>query len=143
AVLVIAGRFDPDATLAAIARDFGSIPKPSRVLPRLYTEEPVQDGERSVTLRRAGDTQLIGIGYHAVPGAHPDFIPLQALVNALTIAPAGRLYKALIDARKATSVGGYALSLHDPGAVVFYAQLPPTDSLEGARVAMMATLEDV
>jgi zinc protease len=113
------------------------------VLPRLYTEEPVQDGERSVTLRRAGDTQLIGVGYHVVPGAHPDFVPVQALANVMTIAPAGRLYKALIDARKATSVGGFALSLHDPGAVVFYAQLPSTDPLDAARVAMVATLEDV
>ncbi len=143
AVLIVAGRFDADKTLATIVRDFGPIPKPARVLPRLYTEEPVQDGERSVTLRRSGDTQLIGVGYHVVPGAHPDFVPLQALANVMTIAPAGRLYKALIDARKATSVGGFALSLHDPGAVVFYAQLPPTDSLDAASVAMVTTLEDV
>ena len=143
AVLIVAGRFDADKTLATIVRDFGPIPKPARVLPRLYTEEPVQDGERSVTLRRAGDTQLVGVGYHVVPGAHPDFVPLQALVNVMTIAPAGRLYKALIDARKATSVGGFAPSLHDPGGLVFYAQLPPTDSLDAARVAMVATLEDI
>src|SRR5437764_2151581 len=113
AVLIVAGRFDPDATLAKIVRDFGPIPKPARVLPKLYTEEPVQDGERSITLPRAGGTQLIGVGYHIVPGAHSDFVPLQALVNVMTIAPAGRLYKALIDARKATSVGGFAPSLHD------------------------------
>src|SRR5438128_1447021 len=87
AVLIVAGRFDADKTLAAIARDFGPIPKPARVLPRLYTEEPVQDGERSVTLRRVGDTQLIGIGYHIVAGAHSDFVPLQALVNVMTMTP--------------------------------------------------------
>src|SRR5438477_6739324 len=46
AVLIVAGRFDPDKTLAEIAHDFGPIPKPSRLPPRLYTEEPVQDGER-------------------------------------------------------------------------------------------------
>ncbi|HEY3179155.1 MAG TPA: pitrilysin family protein [Casimicrobiaceae bacterium] len=142
AVLIVAGRFDADKTLAAIARLFGPIPKPARVLPRLYTEEPVQDGERSVTLRRAGDTQLVGVSYHIVPGAHTDFVPLQALVNVMTIAPAGRLYKALVDARKATSVGGFARSLHDPGFIVFFAQLPPTDSLDAARSAMVATLED-
>src|SRR5438552_15100432 len=47
AVLIVAGRFDPDKTLASIVHDFGPIPKPVRVLPKLYTEEPVQDGERS------------------------------------------------------------------------------------------------
>src|SRR5438067_233899 len=143
AVLIVAGRFDPDKTLAEIAHDFGPIPKPSRVLPRLYTEEPVQDGERSITLRPVGDTQLIGIGYHIVPGAHPDFVPLQALVNVMTMAPAGRLYKALVDSRTATNVGGVARALHDPGFMVFYAQLAPSDSVDAARAAMIATLEDV
>src|SRR5437764_1899660 len=143
AVLIVAGRFDPDKTLASIVRDFGPIPKPARVLPKLYTEEPVQDGERSITLRRAGDTQLVGIGYHIVPGAHPDFIPLQALVNAMTIEPAGRLYQALVDARKATGVGGFTPALHDPGAAIIYAQLSLTDSLDAARATMIATLEDV
>ena len=143
AVLIVAGKFDPNATLAAIVGDFGPIPKPARVLPKLYTEEPVQDGERSVTLRRAGDTQLVGIGYHIVPGAHPDFIPLQALVSAMTIEPAGRLYQALVDGRKATSVGGFAPALHDPGTAVFYAQLSLTDSLDAARSTMTAILEDL
>src|SRR5438067_5217561 len=120
AVLIVAGRFDPDKTLASIVHDFGPIPKPVRVLPKLYTEEPVQDGERSITLRRTGDTQLVGIGYHIVPGAHPDFIPLQALVNAMTIEPAGRVYQALVDGHKATGVGGFAPALHDPGTAAFY-----------------------
>src|ERR1700758_643156 len=51
-VLVLAGAFDPDETLALVAKYFRPIPKPARVLPRLYTEEPVQDGEREFTLRR-------------------------------------------------------------------------------------------
>jgi zinc protease len=143
AVLVVAGRFDPDPTLATIARDFGPIPKPARVLPKLYTEEPVQDGERTITLRRAGDTQLVGVGYHVVPAAHPDFIAVQALVDAMTIEPAGRLYQALVDARKATGVGGFAPGLHDPGMATFVAQLSLTDSIDGARATMIATIEDV
>src|SRR4051794_3808134 len=46
AVLTVAGKFDRDATLAAIAKSFGAMPKPTRVLPKFYTVEPVQDGER-------------------------------------------------------------------------------------------------
>ena len=33
AVLIVAGKFDPEATLALIAKYFGPIPKPSRALP--------------------------------------------------------------------------------------------------------------
>jgi zinc protease len=143
AVLVVAGRFEPQPTLDAVVRYFGPIPKPARALPRLYTEEPVQDGERSVTLRRAGDTQLVGVSYRIVPGAHADYIPLVALTNVMTVAPAGRLYKALVDTRKAANVNSVAPSLHDPGIVAFFAQLPIADSLDAARNAMLATLEDV
>jgi zinc protease len=92
AVLVVAGKFDPEKTLGWIAKDFGTIPKPARALPRLYTEEPVQDGERTVTVRRVGDAQLIGVEYHTVPGAHPDFVAIDALADVMTVEPAGRLY---------------------------------------------------
>ncbi|MCC6198014.1 MAG: insulinase family protein [Burkholderiales bacterium] len=143
AVLVIAGAFDPEQTLGWIARDFGAIPKPARTLPRLYTTEPVQDGERSVTIRRVGDQKLLGIAYHTVAGAHPDYPAVQALASIMTMEPAGRLYKALVDTRKAASVSAFTIPLFDPGFVAFYAQLPVNESLDAAREAAIATLEGV
>ena len=59
-MLIVAGKFDADTTLALIAKYFGPIPKPTRTLPPIYTHEPVQDGERAVTLRRAGNSQFLG-----------------------------------------------------------------------------------
>jgi zinc protease len=143
AVLTVAGAFDPGSTLVKIAKYFGAIPKPMRALPRLYTVEPVQDGERSVTLRRVGNTQMLSVVYHTVPGAHPDSVALDALAEIMTVAPAGRLYQALVDTKMATSVDNWNATLHDPGFVMFTAQVPVTDSLPEARRAMLATLEDV
>jgi zinc protease len=143
AVLVVAGQFEPEQTLAWIAQYFGAVPKPARTLPRLYTEEPVQDGERVVTIRRVGDQQLLGIGYHTVPGAHPDYVAVDALAEIMTIAPAGRLYKALVETRKASGVSNFAASLHDPGFVAFFAQVPLADSIDAARDAALASLEGV
>ncbi len=143
AVLVVAGQFDADEALRQIARYFGAIPRPARALPRMYTQEPVQDGERMVTIRRVGDQQMLGVSYHTVPGAHPDFIALDALADIMTIEPAGRLYKALVEAKKASGVGNFAASLFDPGFVAFFAQVPLTDSLDTARETMLATLEGV
>ena len=87
AVLVVAGAFDPDKVLSLVSKYFGPIPKPTRVLPRLYTEEPVQDGERQVTLRRVGNTQWLSDLYHTVPGAHPDSVAIEAAVGVMTVAP--------------------------------------------------------
>ena len=60
AVLIVAGKFDVDATLGLIAKYFGPIPKPTRTLPTIYTLDPVQDGERTVTLRRVGNSKFVG-----------------------------------------------------------------------------------
>src|SRR5919205_3144786 len=64
AVLTVAGKFDPEKTLQLINQKFGVIPKPNRELPPNYTIEPTQDGERSVTIRRVGDIQVVSSLYH-------------------------------------------------------------------------------
>src|SRR4029079_661729 len=104
--------------LDLIARDFGSIPKPTRVLPTRYTVEPVQEGERDATVRRVGDVQIIMVAYHAPGGAHPDFVPLQLASSALADEPSGRLYKALVAQKLASDVRVNPLPPPDPRAVV-------------------------
>ena len=69
AVLVVAGKFDEKKALEYIEKYFGSIPKPDRKLPATYTEEPAQDGERFVTLRRVGSVGLVGVIYHVPAGS--------------------------------------------------------------------------
>jgi zinc protease len=143
AVLTIAGAFDPDRTLSAIAKYFGPIPRPARKLPPLYTEEPVQDGERQVVLRRVGDAQIVGALYHTMPEASPDYVAMDALTDIMTIAPAGRLYRALVDTKLSSTVEGENWGLRDPGVTMFFAQVSTEDSLAKARDAMLATLENV
>src|ERR1700735_5904311 len=53
AALIVTGKFDQQATLKYIEKVFGAIPKPTRVLPKFYTEEAPQDGMREVALRRS------------------------------------------------------------------------------------------
>ncbi len=129
AVLVVTGRFDPDRVLAQIAKTFGPIPRPTRALPALYTKEPVQDGERTVTVRRVGGAQFVAALYHTVPGAHPDATALDALGEVMTVEPAGRLYRALVETKKASAVEAWSFSLADPGNIIFWAQVPVSDSL--------------
>src|SRR5947208_3077307 len=47
-VLIVAGRFDEARALAVVERYLGSLPRPARQLDDTYTEEPAQDGERTV-----------------------------------------------------------------------------------------------
>jgi zinc protease len=143
AVLIVAGHFDPDRALEQIAKTFGAIPKPTRKLPTFYTEEPVQDGERTVTVRRVGGSQFVAALYHTMRGANPDAVAVQALGEVMTVEPAGRLYKALVETRKATGVEALTIGFADPGDIIFWAQVPLSDSVDAARDAMTATVEGV
>jgi zinc protease len=142
AVLLVAGKFDPDKTLALIQELYGKIPKPTRVIQTTYTIEPTQDGERSVTLRRVGDVQALWVAFHVPAAAHPDAPAVEMLAEILGDTPSGRLHKALVDTKKATSVSSFFLDLHDPGFLMWNAEVRKESSLEDARSTMLATIED-
>ncbi len=141
ALLTIGGRFDEARALALVAKHFGPIPRPSRALPQLYTVEPVQDGEREVTLRRAGDLQIVSAMYRIPAAAHPDYPALDVLVQALGAAPTGRLHRALVQKGLASSAWAHERMLHDPGYAYFGAALGRDAPAAPAREALLATLE--
>jgi zinc protease len=143
ALLVVGGRFEPQRALEQVARHFGAIPRPQRSLPALYTVEPTQDGERSVTLRRTGDTPLVAMLYRSPAASHPDFPAVEILVELMRAAPQGRLHQSLVQKGLASAVFGFERGLHDPGYVAFGASLPKDGALDAARQAMLATLDGV
>ena len=141
AVLTIAGKFDEGKTLALVDKYFSPIPRPARTLQKIYTVEPTQDGERSVTLRRVGDTQLVQAIYHVPAASHADFAAVNILAQVLGDTPSGRLHKALVETKKASSVFGFNFELREPGIAVFGAEVRQGDSLEAARDVLVQTIE--
>ena len=143
AVLLIAGKFDPDKTLGWINEAFSKIPKPTRVLSPTYTIEPTQDGEREVVLRRVGEEQLLMMAYHIPAGSHPDAAPLELLARIMAEQPSGRLYKALVDSKKAVAVAAENDQMHDPGLFMFNARLRKDGNLEDAEKTMLSVIDGV
>ncbi|MCE7043836.1 pitrilysin family protein [Dyadobacter sp. CY312] len=141
AVLTVAGKIDEPKTLALINEYFGKIEKPARVLPKSYTVEPTQDGERFVELKRTGDIQMIMAAYHVMPGSHKDYPALEVLTEVLTSEPNGKLYKNMVNTKKASSQFGFSFQLFDPGMVLFGAEVLKEKSLDEARHAFTATLD--
>ncbi|MBM3383579.1 MAG: insulinase family protein [Betaproteobacteria bacterium] len=141
ALLIIGGQFDEQRALELVAKHFGPIPRPARTLPQLYTVEPVQDGEREVTLRRTGDIQIVSAMYRMPAAAHPDYPAVDVLVQALGAAPTGRLHRALVHKGLASSAWAYERMMHDPGYAYFGAVLGRQAPAALARDALLATLE--
>ena len=140
-VLVIAGKFDEKKAIQYIEQYFGSLKRPSRVLQDTYTEEPAQDGERNVVLRRVGKVPVVGVVYHVPGTAHPDFAALDVLTSILTAEPSGRLYKALVETKKATSVYASVQATHDPYLLEVFANVAPKVSPEEVRDIITEVME--
>ncbi len=141
AVIVIAGKLDEAATVRLLAAKFSAVRAPSALIPATYTAEPVQDGERFVALRRAGDVQLAVAGYHVPATSHPDNALMEVLNAVLTSGPSSRLQKALVETKKASSVGGNVSQLREPGLATFSATVRKDASLDVAKDAMLAVLD--
>jgi len=143
AMLVIAGQFDVDKALALANKYFGAIPKPERELDRTYTEEPPQDGERIVSLRRVGEVGLVGVAYHIPAASHPDFAPVDVLGYILAIEPAGRLYKSTVQTEMATSIMGGSYSLHDPSLLMMVCEVKDLENVPLVRKTMIQEIEKI
>jgi zinc protease len=159
AVLVITGRLDESKALQFVADSMGKLPRPTRQLEQTYTVEPPQDGERFVELRRVGQGQDVMVAYHGPAAGHADSAALQVLAGVMNGSGGGggrggrgggggggdegRLYKALVETKKAESANMGMRALHDPGLITASASLNQDQSLDEVRKVLIQTLEDV
>ncbi len=141
AVLLVAGQFDSPAVLRLIVNSFGKIPKPARVLPPLWTVEPTQDGERTFSVRRAGNIQIVMLSYKIPSVLHADAIALSHAATILGSAPNGRLYKLLVETNKAVSVSAGTDDSVDPGLMTLMATVTEGESLEDVQRLLIDAVE--
>ena len=147
AVLVVAGKFNENLAKELIIEKFGAIPRPNRTganrIYPTYTQDPTQDGERSITLRRKGDIKLIMALYHVPPGPHEQFAALDLLTHVMSTPPSGRLHQSLVETGLAARVGAFAYQLREAGPLMVYAETREEGSIDAVWVAMQKTIYDV
>ena len=145
AVLIVAGKFETDPTLAA-----------DRQVLRHDSEAFAQAADASirwtrcrmasatVTLRRVGNSKFVG---HDVPhGARraPDYVATDVLGDVLTLAPVRAAVQiAGGDQEGRVPSRAWSEAQHDPGTITFFAQIPDGDEIAPARDAMLTTIEDI
>ncbi|RLZ12656.1 M16 family metallopeptidase [Faecalibacter macacae] len=143
AVLVVAGKFDEKKALEYVNQYFGSIAKPSRVLEEIQTKEPAQDGEKFVEVKRAGDSQAVGIMYHTAPFADKNYAALSVLDEILTSNPSGYLYKSLVDTHKVSSIWSFSPQLRDAGFMFIGAEVSKDKDIKKTREDVRAELNKI
>lgn len=141
AVLLVAGRFELQRALALVARHFGKIPRPRRVLPPEWTVEPTQDGTREFTVRRKGDIQIVALAYKVPSSLHVDSDAVGFGGYILGHVPTGRLHKALVETGKAAQVFSFPLQGKYPGIQIFGAVVKKGDAIEPVRDELVKIVE--
>ncbi len=143
AVLLIIGKFDEEKTLALVEQKFGKIKKPTTPIRDSYTEEPPQDGEKIVTVSRVGELQLVSALYHIPAASHEDYAALGILENILTNEPSGRLYKALVETQKASSMWSFSPFTKEPSFLHIQVDIPSDKNASEVETILRENLDNL
>jgi zinc protease len=141
AVLMVTGKIDVEKTLALIVERFEALKNPEVAIKDIPTVEPPQEGERRVLLQRIGNLQIVQGLYHIPAGSHEDYAAMSVAEQILTNKPSGRLYKALVDGKKAAQVYSYAPFTKEPSFLLINVNVPSDKSLEEAETTMLTLLD--
>jgi zinc protease len=145
ATVILVGDFERPSALKLIDEHFGAYDVPEHPIPEVYTEEPPQQGERRLVIRRAGELALVQMAFHtpgvlgqsnvlsneelarraANPPAENDIYPLVVLSVALSHGITSRLYQALVETELAVDAHSNADQHRDPGLFNLYATVSP------------------
>lgn len=152
AIVVAAGDFDTSALIDKLHTSFGAIPRGATIQnPRI--EEPPQEGERRVIVRRPGTTQYFLAVYHTPKATDPDFFACFMLAGVLGgasgLAAGGRaspgrssrLYRALVEKELAAHVYSSYRPMLDPYLLDVSATVRPGVDIGRVERAVFKELE--
>ena len=142
AVAVLVGDFRTPEAIAMIQKHFDKIPAGPKA-PELYTTEEAQLGERRLTLRRRGETNLVQMAYHVPAVTSKDIAPLLVLDTVLSSGMTDRLHQALVEKQLATGTYAYTGVQRDPSLFRVGATVKPGVSHDAVEKALLAELEKV
>lgn len=163
ATAVIVGDFDREHALSLLEKYFGAYPSSREPIPEVYTEEPEQQGERRLVIRRAGELAIVHIAFHTPgvlgqmtvlsteelmkravnPPAQNDIYPLVVLSTALSNGVTSRLYQALVEQQLAVDVRTSADQHRDPGLFNLTATVRPGIEPRVVEETLLRELERV
>ncbi|MFP5502281.1 MAG: M16 family metallopeptidase, partial [Candidatus Sericytochromatia bacterium] len=142
AVAVLVGDFDSAEAIRLIKKHFEAFPHGPKV-PEVHTVEEPQLGERRVTLRRRGETNMVQLAHHTPAARHQDIAPLMVLDSILSNGVTSRLYQAMVETQIATSAWSDVRVQRDPSLFRLHATIKPGVKHEVAEQALIAEVEKV
>jgi zinc protease len=134
AVVVLAGKFDPGATLELLARSYGPLPPSEPPPPDDAKPERAPAAEVRATLVRPLPADRLVVGFPAPALADPDRAAYEVAAEILAGGPSSQLPRTLIvDKQWASSVRGDVASTRDPALYAIWVQMAKAHTAEEAE----------
>lgn len=141
--LLVVGDFQTRDALTLIARYFTSLPRSTKPVPTVYTQEPPQEGERRFTICKGADQPKAMLGFHAPRAVDKDSYPLAVIESVLgdETRKSSRLYRALVATGIASSTYSAAYQLRDPGLFLIGATVRAQENMSAVEKAIEKELD--
>jgi zinc protease len=143
ATVTVVGDIDPAATLGMIKKYYGLYAHSPMPIPTIYTEEPAQNGERRVIVRRPGELGTVIIAHKVPNGRDADQPALDMMDAILSSGKNARLYRALVDQGMALNAGAGTDLHRDLSLHTVYAALAPGATHDEVEKALMAQIDKI
>lgn len=135
--VTIIGDFETDKALRLVKDYFGKHKMSPAKIPKMYTTEPKQEGPRRLSIRRAGETGIVGIAHKSPTGLEEDTYSIQVLSKILGGGKSSRLYRKIVDKGLATGMFMWDFPFKDNGLFVTYVFMTPgTDHAEVEKIVL-------
>lgn len=143
ATVTVVGDIRKKEILETIKNKFGKLPKSKRVIPEMKTKEPKQEGARKTTVKRKGETNIIGLAHKIPRGLHKDTYAIQILSEVLAGGKSSRLHKALVDNGLASEVSIFNYPFHDESILISYVYLTAKTSHQVVEKIILKEYEKI
>ena len=143
ATATVIGDFNVDSTLSLIEKYFGEHSKSEHEIPKVYTEEPQQEGPRRIVVKRTGQAGITAVAHKTPHGLHNDIHAIHLLGKILCDGKSSRLYQKIVDQGLATSLFMYDFPFKDNGLFITYAFLTPEESNQKVEEIILDEYNDI
>lgn len=99
ATLVLVGDVNSKTALPAVQKYFANVPRSAQPIREMKVVEPVQHGERRITVKHPGKQEILQVAFHAPALAETDAAPMVVLEKLLNTSLSGRLKTKLVDSK--------------------------------------------
>ncbi|PKH68168.1 peptidase M16 [Flavobacterium sp. ALD4] len=142
-VVVVSGAIKTEEVKRLAQKYFEPIPA-QPAPPQVHIVEPVQTGERRITVQKEVATPYLMIGYHTPETKHEDYYALNILSSILSSGKSSRLYASLVDEKQlATQVFTDYGDSFDPNLFNVYAVANKNVNETALENAIYAEIEKI